>query len=104
MIGRQHHLIAYDRQPRFGGIKIAVIKLLRPPWLQQLSIMPDTDYYREGFEWIEEHPEYKPRRFREYSMRDVWWEMQMSGGAMWVVEFKIIEQHITLEEWTKLRQ
>src|SRR4030042_4067445 len=46
---------AYDRQPRYGGHQVALIKLLESPYKQSTKDAPEEDYEREGFAYMEEH-------------------------------------------------
>ena len=40
---------AFDKSPRFGGKKIATIRLIRSPYNEPIDLMPDSDYEAEGF-------------------------------------------------------
>ena len=43
---------AWDKSPRFGGKKIAEIKLTRAPYIESTAKAPDEDYAAEGFEYL----------------------------------------------------
>ncbi|UPY80340.1 hypothetical protein FH581_023945 [Leptospira weilii] len=53
---------AYDKQARFGGKKIGEIRI---SWIIKQSplLMPDSDYEEEGFAWLDENPEFIPKKF-----------------------------------------
>jgi hypothetical protein len=44
---------AYDRQARFGGNRVAMIRLLRAPYKESTADAPDSDYEAEGFTYLE---------------------------------------------------
>lgn len=46
---------AWDRSPRFGGRKVADIRLTRDPYLESTADAPDSDYAAEGFDYLERH-------------------------------------------------
>ena len=41
---------AYNKQPRFGGKQIGLIKLTKSPYQQQIRDMPDSDFEAEFLE------------------------------------------------------
>lgn len=48
---RDDLVVAYDRQPRFGGKQVAIIKLTKDLYKQKLKDMPEGDVIREGNLW-----------------------------------------------------
>lgn len=83
---------AYDRQPRHGGEEIGVGRLIATPYLQHVRDMPESDYEAEGFDYLEEHPELMPAKWKKesMSMRDRWMWWRASDERLWVVRFKVI--------------
>ncbi len=45
---------AWDKSPRFGGKKIAEIRLTQAPYLESTADAPDADYEAEGFQYLQE--------------------------------------------------
>lgn len=81
-------LAAYDRQPRFKGKQVAVIRLTETPAFS--SALPEEDYQREGFAFAAEHG------IRIDGVRPdvLWraWKMAAAGGKRWwVVRFEVLE-------------
>lgn len=70
---------AYDKSPRFGGKKIAVIRLTKTPYKQKLADMPDNHFEREGG--------------RLYWGNKVEFIACMGGSEKeyWVVEFELVK-------------
>ncbi|AXR64547.1 hypothetical protein [Leptospira mayottensis] len=82
---------AYDKQPRFGGKKIGEIRI---SWIIKQSplLMPDSDYEEEGFAWLDENPEFIPKKF---ILKDGTRDMQkyfrmwkMFGEPCWAIKFE----------------
>lgn len=63
-------IIATDRQPRFGGKEIGKIRLTHAPYQESEFDMPDEDYEGEGFAFLDEHPEFKPKRWQGVNLRE----------------------------------
>ena len=74
---------AYDRQPRFGGKRIGLL-IVTSMKKEHMSKMPDEDYEREGFKFMEEnnikiwgkHP------------RDAFDDWRKEDGTPWVIDFE----------------
>lgn len=92
-------LAAYDRQPRFGGKQIGVIRLTRKPYRESEAVMPDSDYEAEGFAYLDEHPYHKPKQWREVNLKEKFERDRKIGAVCWVVRFEIVslvcEQGVT---------
>lgn len=71
----------YDKSPRNGGKKIGCIRLLKDPYKQKLSDMPDEHFEREGGTM------YWKDKAEYISM------MQLAGNGKtpWVVEFEKLD-------------
>jgi hypothetical protein len=53
--------------------------------------MPDADYEREGFAYLHEHATGEDKRFGNFDREHFdWW--RRSGGAVWVVEFELVDK------------
>jgi hypothetical protein len=53
-------IAAYDKARRNNGRRIGTVRLTADPLLESMAHMPRADYWREGFAWINEHPEFAP--------------------------------------------
>jgi hypothetical protein len=84
-------MIACDKHPRFGGKKFAVLRLTCKPYKESESLMPDSDYEAEGFAYLDEHPELRPRWWMRDSMKEVFEELRRFGATVWVVRFEVVE-------------
>ena len=85
---------AYDRQPRYGGKRIAVIQLTHVPIYQLDADMQDADFEGEGFAFMAEHPELIPAAFKmqpHETMLDRFNLWRESGGSSWVIRFKLVQ-------------
>lgn len=102
----RHHegmrLYALNKDYRYGGERIAIVRLTADPVKEPSSMAPETDYADEGFAWFEQHPHMLPPNFRkrlgldergELSRRA--FRMWLSGDhVFWVVRFAV-------DEWLK---
>lgn len=77
---------AYDKQARFGGVKIGLIKIL-DKYKEDISKMPEEDFEKEGFAYMEENSipiwDKPPRQAFE--------DWKKEGGTYWVIRFDILE-------------
>jgi len=80
--GRIHD--AYDRQPRFGGRKIGTFTIIAMK-KEHMSTMPDEDYEREGFKFMEEN------RIEIWGKepRQAFEDWRETDDTLWVVDFEI---------------
>lgn len=106
--------LAYDRNPRIGGIPVAVVEITESPYLQRMGKAPESDYAREGFAWLDAHPDIRRRAMPkiakemrtpvallgDISMRDFWdlWREQRMQ-ELTVVRFRLLEVRMSLEQW-----
>ncbi|KKL64596.1 hypothetical protein LCGC14_2163400 [marine sediment metagenome] len=77
---------AYDRQPRFGGKRVALLKLTRDPYKESTAGLTEKDWFEEGMHVVEAeggavdgvHPK-------------VFWQRWMwEPEDVWVVKFKLV--------------
>ncbi len=84
-------LCGIDKDRRAGGVQILRLTLLKVPYLQPISEMPDSDYEAEGFSYLNENKRLVPNCMPY----DVSWEgfesWRRSGVTPYVVEFKVEE-------------
>jgi len=69
---------AYDKSPRFGGKKVAEVKLTRAPYKQWLHEVTDADEEREGGLW---------------GSGQAYREMMGEDREVWVIEFEILGEN-----------
>jgi hypothetical protein len=85
-----HPVDAYDRSPRNGGRKVAVVSITSVK-RESIARMPDSDYEAEGFRWLHEHYTVPPKSsgFPDFSRAtfDAWRE---SGAVLYVVRFELV--------------
>lgn len=75
---------AYDKQPRFGGKQIGVITVLRDPYWEHISLMPDSDFECEGFAYMAE----KGLKIWRKEPRDAFEEWRHQDAYFWVLRFE----------------
>jgi len=70
---------AYDRSPRFGGVRIGMGRLSAGAIAEPLAEMPDSDYVAEGFAWLHAHPDCIPTA----AQRQVWGDCTIAAFKRW---------------------
>lgn len=81
---------AYDRNPRYRGQQVALIRLAADPVLEPMSAMPDSDYADEGFTWLCLNAWRLPPSTMELPLD--WYrfyEWRNDGSQLWVVRFEV---------------
>lgn len=86
---------AWDHSPRVrGSKKVGVIRLTRDPWIQNSRELGEDDYAREGFAFLDAHPDtegHKLARFSGHTWRDAFEEWRQNAEDCYVVEFEFVE-------------
>jgi len=77
---------AYDRQPRFKGKRVAIIKILNIK-KENISLMPNKDYKKEGFAYLEK---INKKIFGE-NPKMAFQEWRKEGGKYWVIDFEVLK-------------
>jgi len=77
---------AYDKQRRFGGRKIGLIKLTKDPYKQSTVELTDEDWWAEGMDVLES----EGRLVDGLMPSDFWLRWQTEPVDLWVVNFEII--------------
>ncbi len=90
---------AWDRSPRYGGIKLGTIKLTAKPYQQNTSDMTMLDFKREGLAWMEAHG----IQIKGKSPRQFFEDWKTSAEIVWVVEFGPMEL-LSFTEYKQLRE
>ena len=87
---------AYDKSPRNGGRRVAIILLTADPDWAPMRLIPDADYEAEGFRFYEEYPEMMPLAAPWPSMDwDVFNAWRSQPTSMYVVRFKVVAAEAT---------
>lgn len=73
---------AYDKQPRFGGKQIGLIKV-RSLTYENIKAMPNSDFENEGFAYMEE----QGLKIWKKSPRHAFKDWRNDGGMYWVLRF-----------------
>lgn len=82
---------AYDKSPRFKGKKIATIKLLAAPYLENINKMPDSDYEGEGFAYLNANRYLLPKTMPYDVSRAGFEAWRKSGESFWVIRFERVK-------------
>lgn len=80
---------AYNRQARFGGKLIGRIKLLETPYKEWSNLIPEEDYEKEGFLYLE-RKNIKCGKLRPF---DIWRQWLDEPEVFYVVRFKVVAIH-----------
>ncbi len=78
---------AYDRQPRFGGRRVMLLKLTRDPYKENTADMPDSDWVEEGMHVLEGEG-----RTLDGLVPAEFWLRWKEGEPedVWVIRFKVV--------------
>jgi hypothetical protein len=82
---------AYDRSPRFGGKQVAIIQLTCDPTYEPMIEMPNSDYWAEGFGYLNENRHLLPKSMPYDVSLAGFRDWQNDGSSMWVIRFKVVE-------------
>ncbi|MCE9500836.1 MAG: hypothetical protein K8R21_10105 [Leptospira sp.] len=78
----------YDKSPRFGGKKAKESRLISLT-KEHISTMPDSDYEAEGFKWLDEHPQFIHKIYKDFSsMHQFFLAWRKLDKFYWVVRFE----------------
>lgn len=78
---------AYDRQPRYRGKPVAIIRLTADPVLQNTRDIPEEDYKREGFEFLQA----AGIKVDGLLPQALWVAWRIKPRDMWVVRFEVVK-------------
>lgn len=79
-------LQGFNLSPRYGGHRFCFIELTEKPYKERYCQVPDDDWYKEGFDYMEKHG----LLVGKFTPAVVWETWRKSQGSCWVVRFKII--------------
>lgn len=77
---------AYDRSPRYGGKRIASIRITKDPYLELARHAPESDWEAEGFAYMHTN---EPRWAKHAEA--IWTDWKTSDVELWVVRFQLVE-------------
>ena len=79
-------LEAYDKQPRFGGKRIALLKLIKDPYKEWSNKIPDDDWFKEGMHVLES----EGKTIKGMTPSMFWRRWFTDPEELWVIRFKLI--------------
>lgn len=82
---------AFDKSPRFKGKRIARIRLIKAPYMESISAMPDSDYEAEGFAYLDANRHLLPKSMLYDVSRAGFNAWRKSGEQLWVIRFERVE-------------
>ena len=82
---------AWDKDPRYGGQKIGIVRILEDVEYEAMADMPDSDYEAEGFAYLNDHPELVPDSMPIDISPEGFEAWRQSGGAKAVVRFEEVK-------------
>jgi hypothetical protein len=78
---------AYDKNPLFKGKRIGFARITGIK-KESISKMPDKDFQKEGFAFMEEKGLKMPKEFGNQSPRKAFNEWRKAGGTYYVIDFQ----------------
>lgn len=78
---------AYDKQPRFGGKPVAIIRLTQTPYRQMSDKVSTMDWHDEGFAWMEK----QGLKVGKLTPRQLWDQWHDQPEFFWVIRFEVVE-------------
>jgi hypothetical protein len=77
----------WTRSPRVGGTRFCRIKLTEEPVRQWTNEIPDTDWYAEGFDYLQK----TGAHVGAVTPQQIWDGWHRTPELLWVVRFEIAE-------------
>lgn len=77
---------AYSKNPRYGGVKVADLRIARQPFLQSTSKLTREDWFLEGFEWLIR----QGQKVGSKRPDQLWNEWIQDPREYWVVDFELL--------------
>ena len=78
---------AYDKSPRFKGVRVGHIELTQDPYQERTCDIPDEDYEAEGFGWMERNG----HLIRGTRPMIFWEQWRRNPDELWVVRFRLLD-------------
>ena len=78
---------AYDRQPRYRGRQVAMIRLMQAPYRQSTAEAPESDWEAEGFAFLES----VGAKVDGMRPKVLWRAWHVFPREMWVVRFELVD-------------
>ena len=78
---------AYDRSPLYGGRAIKVLRLTADPVKEDIRNMPNSDYEREGFKFMEEND----IKIWKKDPKTAFKEWKEEGGDYYIIDFEFVK-------------
>ena len=77
---------AYDKSPRYGGKRVATIRLRDNPYQQSTMKVPFSDWEKEGFAYLAEIG----AKVNGKTPHEVWDHWLTHNQMVWVVRFELV--------------
>ena len=77
---------AYDRQPRFGGKRVALLRLTRDPYKESSADIPPSDWFEEGMHVLEAEGE----ELDGVTPGVFWLRWLSEPEDLWVIRFTVV--------------
>ncbi|EKO25279.1 hypothetical protein [Leptospira interrogans] len=81
----------WNRSPRFKGKPIGIIRLIETPYQENTFLMPEDDYAKEGFKYLDQSPHLKTGSYKDKNLKKFFEEWKQSAVLLWVVRFEYVE-------------
>ena len=79
---------AWDKQPRFKGKRVGIIRLTEKPYLESTADAPDSDWEAEGCAYLESIGA-KVGKLPPRQLWRIWRELKPQ--ELWIVRFEVVE-------------
>lgn len=79
---------AWSASPHHGGKKVAEICLTEPPYLESTSQIPRTDWWLEGFQYMEDRGLFISKGVTPL---DIWNDWADNPRTLWVIRFHLVK-------------
>ncbi len=86
LFARGDHVQAYNRNPRWGGRQVAIIRLAQDPYLESTRRVAPSDYVDEGFAYLEEID----AKVDGLTPRALWRAWHLYPKDLWVIRFEVV--------------
>lgn len=81
----------WNRSPRFQGKPIGIIRLIETPYQENTFLMPEEDYEKEGFQYLDRNSHLKAGVYKDKNLKEFFDDWKRSAVLLWVVRFEYVE-------------
>ena len=79
---------AFDRSPRYGGKRVATIRLTCDPYVENTADAPDSDFEAEGLAWMKREVKKIEGMFPD----GFWNKWRRDAEDVWVIRFSLVRE------------